>query len=83
MVLITFSLLAVKSAPVAQGIEHRPPEAGAQVRILSGAPRVEKGANLVRGITPTFLVTADEVRENKGAANHSDFRGAIFLIISA
>ncbi len=25
------------SAPVAQGIEHRPPEAGAQVRILSGA----------------------------------------------
>ena len=24
-------------APVAQGIEHRPPEAGAQVRILSGA----------------------------------------------
>ncbi len=26
-------------APVAQGIEHRPPEAGAQVRILPGAPR--------------------------------------------
>ena len=25
------------SAPVAQGIEHRPPEAGAQVRFLSGA----------------------------------------------
>ena len=25
-------------APVAQGIEHRPPEAGAQVRILPGAP---------------------------------------------
>ena len=24
-------------APVAQGIEHRPPEAGAQVRILPGA----------------------------------------------
>ena len=27
-------------APVAQGIEHRPPEAGAQVRILPGAPCV-------------------------------------------
>ena len=24
-------------APVAQGIEHRPPEAGAEVRILAGA----------------------------------------------
>ncbi len=29
--------LGKKSAPVAQGIEHRPPEAGAQVRILPGA----------------------------------------------
>src|SRR5699024_2161744 len=29
----------VNAAPVAQGIEHRPPEAGAQVRILPGAPR--------------------------------------------
>ena len=29
-------------APVAQGIEHRPPEAGAQVRILPGA--LPKGA---------------------------------------
>ena len=35
--LITFDLVAVNSAPVAQGIEHRPPEAGAQVRILPGA----------------------------------------------
>lgn len=26
------------TAPVAQGIEHRPPEAGAEVRILAGAP---------------------------------------------
>src|SRR5215211_1631439 len=26
-----------RPAPVAQGIEHRPPEAGAQVRILPGA----------------------------------------------
>ena len=26
-------------APVAQGIEHRPPEAVAQVRILPGAPK--------------------------------------------
>lgn len=25
-------------APLAQGIEHRPPEPGAQVRILQGAP---------------------------------------------
>src|SRR5690606_31870076 len=29
----------VAVAPVAQGIEHRPPEAGAQARILPGAPR--------------------------------------------
>ena len=29
------------SAPVAQGIEHRPPEAGAEVRILAGAPDLE------------------------------------------
>ena len=29
-------------APVAQGIEHRPPEPGAQVRILSGAPGMER-----------------------------------------
>lgn len=28
-----------QQAPVAQGIEHRPPEAGAQVRILPGALR--------------------------------------------
>jgi hypothetical protein len=28
----------IGSAPVAQGIEHRPPEAVAQVRILPGAP---------------------------------------------
>ena len=31
---VTFSYTC---APVAQGIEHRPPEAGAQVRFLSGA----------------------------------------------
>ncbi len=29
--------LSPVAAPVAQGIEHRPPEAGAQVRILPGA----------------------------------------------
>jgi hypothetical protein len=29
--------LAANSAPVAQGIEHRPPEAGAQVQFLPGA----------------------------------------------
>ena len=33
------------SAPVAQGIEHRPPEAGAQVRILSGAHLVGEELN--------------------------------------
>ena len=32
----------VISAPVAQGIEHRPPEAGAQVRILSGALLIDE-----------------------------------------
>jgi hypothetical protein len=32
----------------------------------------------VRGITPTFLVTTEEVRENEGVANHFDLRGAIF-----
>ena len=31
-------LAITRPAPVAQGIEHRPPEAGAQVRILPGAP---------------------------------------------
>ena len=31
------------AAPVAQGIEHRPPEAVAQVRILPGAPRHRPG----------------------------------------
>lgn len=30
-------------APIAQGIEHRSPEPGAQVRILLGAPYMEKG----------------------------------------
>ncbi len=30
-------MTACPEAPVAQGIEHRPPEAGAQVRILPGA----------------------------------------------
>src|ERR671935_9562 len=30
--------LCLLRAPVAQGIEHRPPEAVAQVRILPGAP---------------------------------------------
>jgi hypothetical protein len=30
-------------APVAQGIEHCPPEAGAQVRILSGALNHDEG----------------------------------------
>jgi hypothetical protein len=29
---------AERHAPVAQGIEHRPPEAGARVRISPGAP---------------------------------------------
>ena len=36
--LIAFSRRTTGRAPVAQGIEHRPPEAGAQVRILPGAP---------------------------------------------
>ena len=30
-------------APVAQGIEHRPPEAGAEVRILAGALQSRTG----------------------------------------
>lgn len=30
--------MVIVYAPVAQGIEHRPPEAGAEVRILAGAP---------------------------------------------
>ena len=33
-------------APVAQGIEHRPPEAGAQVRILPGAPPADQRLSL-------------------------------------
>ena len=34
------TVLPRSRAPVAQGIEHRPPEAGAQVRILPGAPKI-------------------------------------------
>src|SRR6266496_662761 len=34
------TLLWFPRAPVAQGIEHRPPEAGAGVRIAPGAPRL-------------------------------------------
>ena len=36
-------------APVAQGIEHRPPEAGAQVRILPGAPPRSHSFNPIGG----------------------------------
>jgi hypothetical protein len=36
-------------APVAQGIEHRPPEAGAQVRILPGAPILSAQSPLTSG----------------------------------
>jgi hypothetical protein len=36
------------SALVAQGIEHRPPEPGAQVRILPGAPAVTSTNGLVK-----------------------------------
>jgi hypothetical protein len=40
-------------APIAQGIEHRPPEAGAQVRILLGAlPLRQKTRHLVHGHCP-------------------------------
>lgn len=35
-------------APIAQGIEHRPPEAGAQVRFLLGARRLLKTGENVR-----------------------------------
>ena len=40
-------------APIAQGIEHRPPEAGAQVRILLGAlPSSQKTRHLIHGHCP-------------------------------
>lgn len=35
-------------APVAQWIEHRPPEPGAEVRFLSGVPSLENQALPVR-----------------------------------
>ena len=43
-----------RPAPVAQGIEHRPPEAVAQVRILPGAPtrRAETPASAASGRLP-------------------------------
>ena len=45
-----FSLLVLSQpfAPIAQGIEHRPPEAGAQVRFLLGARRLLKTGENVR-----------------------------------
>ena len=39
-------------APVAQGIEHRPPEAGAQVRILPGARKISPGGTHVMPFSP-------------------------------
>ena len=33
--------MLTQRAPVAQGIEHCPPEAGAQVRFLSGALEID------------------------------------------
>ena len=35
------------NAPVAQGIEHRPPEPGAQVRFLPGAPMIIRACGSV------------------------------------
>ena len=46
MIMLPAASLVGSLAPVAQGIEHRPPEAGAQVRILPGAPKKPLVRNL-------------------------------------
>ena len=45
---IALLVLSHPFAPIAQGIEHRPPEAGAQVRFLLGARRLLKTGEHVR-----------------------------------
>ncbi len=51
----------MKSAPVAQRIEHRPPEPGAQVRVLPGAqiqrlwPSGEHVAQIAATVTTGFV----------------------------
>jgi hypothetical protein len=49
-------------ALVAQGIEHRPPEPGAQVRILPGAPALTRTNSLVRG----YLFVPEETAVDRG-----------------
>jgi hypothetical protein len=43
---------AERHAPVAQGIEHRPPEAGARVRISPGAPVFHLVTGSFSGLDP-------------------------------
>ena len=56
------------SAPIAQGIEHCPPEAGAQVRILLGAHHEDgprSGVPLVAGLLRVRLGSADGRRNGQ------------------
>ena len=44
------------NALVAQGIERRPPEPGAQVRFLSRAPKLRQGVRAGTMYRPVFLL---------------------------
>src|SRR5436305_6607480 len=62
--MFTTNAAASLDAPalVAQGIEHRPPEAGAQVRILPGAPFRGPGHPVVRpGVRSATPASADAI----------------------
>ena len=49
-------------APVAQGIEHCPPEAGAQVRFLSGALEIDHAQ--IQNLFHFILVDSLPIRDN-------------------
>mgnify|MGYP002409439922 FL=1 len=57
------------SAPIAQGIEHRPPEPGAQVQVLLGAPYLSECSHISRPY-PFFLSACSkefmEIYDSKG-----------------
>src|SRR5690606_32301504 len=50
-------VLVLGRAPLAQGIEHRPPEPGAQVRILQGALTISSGNQRRPAETRVFLLS--------------------------
>ena len=67
---IAYAVKSVAWAPVAQGIEHSPPERGAQVRILPGAPSGAAGSTVLlsspRGAQVRILPGARSAAECPG-----------------